>query len=278
MSEARSDLEHPLAVTVREGPGPTLLLLHGLTGSSASWMRLAPLLHGYRLIIPDLLGFGRSPKPDSPYDLDAHCGPLAALVAATQPAAVVGHSMGAIVAMGLLQRHPAIGAGVLICPALYESRAQALAVVEQAPRLQRMILRSPRLAHVTCEASCMLRPLLRPVAPLFARDLPPAVARAGLDHTWGSYSRTLERIVLGGLSWPLASEVGDRVAIVHADGDRTVPAQVIEPFVPLVKRFVLVNGDHQALLTRPDSVAREVLASLAALGEPRSALRMTTRP
>ena len=274
----RRDLERPLAVTVRESPGPTLLLLHGLTGSSPSWMRLAPLLRGYRLTIPDLLGFGRSPKPDSAYDLDAHCGALAALVAATQPAAVVGHSMGAIVAMGLLQRHPAIGAGVLVCPALYESRAQALAVIEQAPRLQRMTLRSPRLAHVICEASCMLRPLLRPVAPLFARDLPPAVAKAGLDHTWSSYSRTLDLIVLGGLGWPLVREVGDRVTIVHADDDRTVPARVIEPYVRLVRRFVLVNGDHEALLTRPDSVAREVLASLAVSGQPRSALGMTTRP
>lgn len=269
MRGRRRDLERPLAVTVRESPGPTLLLLHGLTGSSASWMRLAPLLRGYRLIIPDLLGFGRSPKPDSPYDLAAHCGALAPLVAESQPAAVVGHSMGGVVAMGLLQRHPAIGAGVLVCPALYESRAQALAVIERAPRLQRMTLRSPRLAHVICEVSCMLRPLLRPVAPLFARDLPAAVAKAGLDHTWSSYSRTLDRIVLGGLSWPLVSQVGDRVAIVHADGDRTVPMQVIEPFVPLVRRFALINGDHEALLTRPDSVAREVLASLAASGQHR---------
>lgn len=171
--------------------------------------------------------------------------------------------MGGVVALGLLQRHLAIGAGVLVCPALYESRAQALAVVEQAPWLQRLTLRSPRIAHVICEASCTLRPLLRPIAPLFARGLPSAVAQAGLDHTWSSYSRTLDKVVLGGLSWSLPNEVGDRVAIVHADGDRTVPLRVIEPFVPLVRRFVLVDGDHQALLTRPASVAREVLASLS---------------
>ena len=66
--------------------------------------RTVPLLSDYRLFIPDLLGFRRSPKPDSPYDLDAHCAVLAPLVVETQPSAAVGHSMGAVVALRLLQR------------------------------------------------------------------------------------------------------------------------------------------------------------------------------
>ena len=262
----RQDADGTLAVTIRDGPGPALLLLHGLTGSSASWMRLSPLLPTFRLIIPDLLGFGRSPKPESPYDLDAHCAALAPIIAQTQPVAAIGHSMGGVIALALLQRYPEIGTGVLICPALYESREQALAVVEHAPRLQRLSLRSPRMAHMACEASCMLRPILRPLAPLFAGDLPAPVARAGLDHTWMSYSRSLDRVILSGLGRSLVSGVGRRVTLVHASGDTTVPRLVLEPYVPLVKRFVVVEGGHEALLTRPEAVAREVAASVAASG------------
>ncbi|MFN0147335.1 MAG: alpha/beta fold hydrolase [Dehalococcoidia bacterium] len=262
----KADANSPLAVTIRDGPGPTLLLLHGLTGSSASWMRLAPLLPAFRLVIPDLLGFGRSPKPDSPYDLDAHCAALAPIIAQTRPVAAIGHSMGGVIALALLQRCPEIGAGVLICPALYESREQALAVVEHAPWLQRLSLHSPRMARVACEASCMLRPVLRPIAPLFVRDLPAAVVRAGLDHTWTSYSRSLDRVVLSGLGRSLVSGVGGRVTLVHASEDATVPRQVLEPYAPLVKRFVVIEGGHEALLTRAEAVAHEVVTSMVPRG------------
>ena len=253
----------PLAVTVHEGPGATLLLLHGLTGSAASWMRVAPLLGGYRLIIPDLLGFGRSPKPDSPYDLAAHCAALAPLIAETRPVAVVGHSMGGMIALGLLQRHAELAAGVLVNPALYESRQQALVAMGGAPWLQRTSLRSPRLAHFVCETFCMLRPLLQLVAPLFARDLPGAVARASLDHSWASYSRTLDYVVLGGLARPLLDEVGGRVTIIHGEHDRTIPLPMIESWASLVRRLVVIDGDHEALLLRPEAVAREVIEAIS---------------
>ena len=50
------------------GAGPTILLLHGFTGSSEDWLPLLPMLpEGYRYIIPDQRGHGRSPNPDDSY-------------------------------------------------------------------------------------------------------------------------------------------------------------------------------------------------------------------
>ena len=50
-----------------EGParGPVVVLLHGLGASAESWRNLAPYLAkaGFRVYIPDLLGFGRSDQP-----------------------------------------------------------------------------------------------------------------------------------------------------------------------------------------------------------------------
>ncbi|MGA7343518.1 MAG: alpha/beta fold hydrolase [Terracidiphilus sp.] len=50
-----------------EGPesGPPVVLVHGLGGRSEDWRNLAPYLAqaGFRVYMPDLLGYGRSPRP-----------------------------------------------------------------------------------------------------------------------------------------------------------------------------------------------------------------------
>src|SRR5712691_13014025 len=50
--------------------GPVLLFLHGITGSRRYWQKkVRPLEHDYRVVIPDLLGFGLSPKPYLEYTI-----------------------------------------------------------------------------------------------------------------------------------------------------------------------------------------------------------------
>jgi pimeloyl-ACP methyl ester carboxylesterase len=46
--------------------GPAVVLVHGLGGRSENWRNLAPYFAraGYRVFMPDLLGFGRSPMPE----------------------------------------------------------------------------------------------------------------------------------------------------------------------------------------------------------------------
>lgn len=256
-------LPHALHVVVREGPGPVALLLHGLTGSNASWLRVAEALTGYRLIIPDLLGFGQSPKPSAPYDLESHCSALAGVVREYQPALVAGHSMGAVIALGLLQRHPdVLRGGVLVSPAVYRSRQHAVVTMEDAPLLQRAFVRSTPLAWTVCMAVCALRPALRPFAPLAARDLPAAVARAGLDHTWESYSKSIDSLVLADLVPGLLKTVRQPVTIVHGRSDRTVPLANIEELGDLGHTLTVIDGDHEAILKNPGPIAHAIEAAL----------------
>jgi pimeloyl-ACP methyl ester carboxylesterase len=99
------------------GEGPPLVLVHGLTGSAANWVDLAPLLaRRYRLIAPELPGHGGSaPLPAAP-NLDAYADRVR-LVAEREgavPAAYVGHSLGGLVVLRLALRHPeAVSAVVL---------------------------------------------------------------------------------------------------------------------------------------------------------------------
>lgn len=51
------------------GSGETLVLLHGGGAGAATWHPLIPALSAYfRVIVPDIVGFGESDKPSAPYD------------------------------------------------------------------------------------------------------------------------------------------------------------------------------------------------------------------
>ena len=110
------------------GAGPPLILVHGLGGAAANWTLLAPALVGHhRLLVPDLPGHGGSsplaaaptlnPFADAVVELAAREGML--------PAAVVGHSMGGVVALRIALRRPdEIRGIVLAAPAGISSAAR----------------------------------------------------------------------------------------------------------------------------------------------------------
>lgn len=96
------------------GKGKPVLLLHGLAASKEIWVPMAEELagNGWRVIVPDLMGFGDSPKPQwSKYTVRDHARMVAAVLkqlGVKQPAAVVGHSMGCLVAAQLATAYPAL--------------------------------------------------------------------------------------------------------------------------------------------------------------------------
>lgn len=58
------------------GQGRPLLILHGWGGSSDSWVRVQEILsrQGYRVIVPDLPGFGKTPPPPAPWGVEEYAG------------------------------------------------------------------------------------------------------------------------------------------------------------------------------------------------------------
>ena len=94
---------------LREGEGPVILLIHGITSGSATWERAINLLaREHTVIAPDLLGHGESAKPRGDYSLGAFAAGLRDLLAALdmERATVVGHSLGGGVAMQLAYQFP----------------------------------------------------------------------------------------------------------------------------------------------------------------------------
>ena len=87
----------------------TILLIHGLAGSSKTWDAVMPLLaERYDVIAPDLLGHGESAKPTGDYSLGAFASGLRDFLAVLDVSSVtiVGHSFGGGVAMQLAYQHP----------------------------------------------------------------------------------------------------------------------------------------------------------------------------
>lgn len=108
-----------LTLTVRTLPsdGPTLVLLHGLGVSGQVWQGIGRLFGTFtRLVAPDLRGHGESDKPSAGYLPRDYVGDIAALVAhePARPLAVIGHSLGAVVAALLAAERPELMSKVIL--------------------------------------------------------------------------------------------------------------------------------------------------------------------
>jgi len=91
------------------GAGEPVVLLHAFPLSSAMWHLPQTLLSDrWRVITPDLRGFGRSPPGDDEPSLDLMADDLAGLLDRLDLDRVVlgGLSMGGYVSMAMLRRHP----------------------------------------------------------------------------------------------------------------------------------------------------------------------------
>jgi pimeloyl-ACP methyl ester carboxylesterase len=91
-----------------DAAGLPLLAIHGITANHRAWRLAAGALGDTRIIAPDMRGRGRSGDLPGPYALTDLADDTARMLDAlgVQRAAVVGHSMGAFVAVRLAERFP----------------------------------------------------------------------------------------------------------------------------------------------------------------------------
>jgi pimeloyl-ACP methyl ester carboxylesterase len=143
------------------GEGPPLILVHGLGGASYNFTELGPFLaRRHRVLIPDLPGHcGTAPLPsvDGLSDLAAHVVRIAERERLL-PAAVLGYSMGGVVALRLAVAWPQhVSALALVAPAgivsltrraeIWMTVVGVLRPARQAARFRRLIARRPLLRY-----------------------------------------------------------------------------------------------------------------------------------
>lgn len=233
-----------------DGDGPTLLAIHGLGGSGRYFRPLARRLRDrYRIVAPDLAGFGASDKPDVTYDRDFHLDTLDAVLRdATGAAAdvrLIGHSLGGTMAALWAARHPGRVAGLALAAAPFPSGDDAHPWMRDgvAPPRAR-----GRLA------------VIRALVPLLAfpfgvvQGYPPGVS---LDYGRQRFVPRV-RTLWSALNDPRAVEVLAPLSgltaptlIVNARDDRSVGLEAQDAWarlLPAAERVVLEDGAHQFLL------------------------------
>lgn len=266
-----SDL-HALLDTVdlaysESGNGPPLVLLHGLGSGQRDWELQTPAFApAYRVIIPDLRGHGRSPKPRGHYRMSQLAADVALLLMRLEarPAHVLGLSLGGAVAQQLAIDHPEL--------------VHSLVLVNTVSRFvttqwRQRLLGVRRFASVYLEGmdkvadqvADRLFPLLEQ-APVRAE----AVTRLASNDP-AAYRASLWAVVRFDVSF-LLDLITCPVLVIAGDRDTTLPLEAkrqLAERLPNARFCVLANSGHASPIDQPEEFNRLVLDFLHSVdGQP----------
>jgi pimeloyl-ACP methyl ester carboxylesterase len=255
------------------GDGPPVVLVHGLSGNWQNWLQVMPALvdSGRRAIAFDLPGFGHSEMPARDITIPGYGlavdGVLNAL-GVEGPAALVGSSMGGLIAAELAISRPArVERLVLVSAAALwneQMRARPLVAASKVSRFYapllvsgwEVIARLPRLRNEALRAAG-IRNASRISAPL-AYELLSGVGKPGfVDALQALYDyRIRERL----------PEIACPTLVVWGAADPVVPlkhAFEFQDLIPRARVAVFPGAGHAPMLELPERFNRVVLDFLA---------------
>jgi len=261
-----------LAVRTLGNIGQPVVLLHGLAASGQFWgAEYDHLADHARLIVPDLLGFGRSPRPASGYGPNDHADAVAATLHAIgihdEPAVIVGHSVGALVALRLAARHPTLVSSVVgFGPPIYRDYSDARRRLNHLGPLCRLFGLDTRWAELACHVLCQRhRRAAGRLASLLRPDLPPQLTRDAVEHSWESFSETLTRVVLTAEATDWLAEIDVPVRVISGNNDPVTDIDYLEELSrhnPRLHLDIWPDAAHDLPIVNPARCRTEIEAVL----------------
>jgi len=251
------------------GSGPLIVLIHGITGSSAQWIPVMDVLRDrYTLFAPDLLGHGESAKPRGDYSLGAYASGIRDLLIGldSERATVVGHSLGGGIAMQLAYQYPercgrlvlmsSGGIGQEVHPLLRAASLPGseivLPLITHARLLKAGAALGRALGVIGLQAGADIAEGARGYASLNDREARAAFVhtiRAVIDPT-GQRVSALDRLYLAEALPSL---------IVWGENDRIIPshhAEIAHDAMPDSRIELIEGAGHFPQMTHPIRVAR----------------------
>jgi len=247
------------------GGGPALLFVHGYPLDGTLWRHQAGAFPGWRTLIPDLRGLGRSDAPDLGYSMATYADDLVGLLDAVGVDDVVlaGLSMGGYIAFEFLRRHrPRVRGLVLV-----DTRAPADSAEGRKGRETAMA--DVREGGAPLIADQMLPRLLAPPAPESLRDeVRTMMAAAPVPGILGALAAMRDRPDSTGL---LPSLSGLPTLIIVGAEDRLTPpkdAEAMAKAIPGARLAVIPNAGHLSPLEQPEAFNRQLASFLGRLENP----------
>ena len=238
-----------------------VLLLHGFGGDKDNWTRFArSLTNGYRVIAPDLPGFGESERhPDWDYSLPSQRGRVNEFVRALdlEQFHIVGHSMGGHLAALYTYTYPE----QVLSMALFNN-AGVNAPVEND--MQRALAdgNNPLIVNSPQDFDELLA---------FASYKPPFIpwpvkgvlALQAMDHAEFNQSvfNALKSDSASSLE-PVLADIEALVMILWGEYDRVVDVSsvnVMRPLLPQAEIVIMENTGHLPMLERPSETVTHYL-------------------
>ncbi len=253
----------PLSVRTAGDGGDAYVLLHGITASGevfgAGWDSLCA---SGRVVVPDLLGFGRSMDEQRvDFSLSAHLDALDDMLSALDlndaPLTVVGHSLGGLLALHWAARRQHVQAVLALCAPLYAGPDEADERIRAMGPLERLFALESRSAEAMCAWMCHHRSMAEWLSVALEPQWPVIVARYGVRHTWASYLGAMNGVIRrGGWESALATLEAGAVPVTLADGARdavTVPGRsaTLAAEWANVRAVVHPEADHEVPITHP---------------------------
>lgn len=240
--------------------GPLVVLLHGLVATGDIFgAPFDSLAESSMLVVPDLLGFGRSlDERRFLFTTDEHLDALDAMLddlgLGHQPLIIGAHSMGVALAVRWAARHGArceavVGFGAPV----YPNATAVHDTIAETGLMARAFVATTRWAQAVCRLNCRHRRIAGLIAAAAAPELPTRIARAASLHTWPAYRDAIDDVI-SATDWPRTlselAATGTNVELVWGTEDR-IGDRAFATTLPGATVDEVDGADHHLPLTHP---------------------------
>ena len=234
-----------------EGEGETILILHGWASSSQRWVRVQNELvrRGFRVVVPDLPGFGKTPEPPQPWDVSDYTRFVRSFVESKDlhPRGLVGHSFGGRIA--------------ILYAVLYGKELPGLVLISAAGIFLRKTLRVSAFLVITKMGNLIFSlPVLSFLRPLSRKILYRISGEHDYYNADGVMRETFKKVT-GGILRPYLPLITVPTLILWGSKDLATPisdARILHEEIPVSHLVIFPNGEHALNIFMPEKIAKHI--------------------